>query len=267
MSFFFDVWTLEGFVLASDVRLIGTGRRSYAHKLRGSPYNETSCAIAVCGDYCEASLNFFTQATSRRDTLREVAYDFARAWTERFAGTEEYSAVHLVGFERIPETDEFVPQMWFWSNWAGERYLTKEELNGQFKSFSDPIPFNNHIPQKIKQLTGKFPAGSYTEERSLVTSFLALYQPYFIWNGDTHFWRSAAHAVGSAMNLLWREKTNWSIDETWRLAEMCLQFLAKVGSFMPESTVGLSPEGACDVLAVTPTGTERKVWSDLPNPD
>ena len=212
-------------------------------------------------------MNLFTQAISRKDTLKEVAHDFAREWTRRFAGTEQYSAVHLVGFERIPETDEFVPQMWYWCNWTGERYLTGEELSGQLESFSDSIPFNNHIPRKIKQLTGKFPAAPYAEECSLVTSFLALYQPYFTWNGDTHFWRSAAQVVGSAMNLLLSERLHWSIDETWQLTKICLQFLAKVGSFMSESTVGLSPEEECDVLVVTPTSINRKVWSRLPNSD
>jgi len=89
----------------------------------------------------------------------------------------------------------------------------------------------------IKELTGKFPGPTLEDQRDLVTSFLNLYQPFFTWNGDTDFWRSAARAVGSAMNLLWRQKSTWTIDETVTLTYSCLNFLAQVATLLPESSL------------------------------
>jgi hypothetical protein len=166
MSFFFDVWALDGFVLASDVRLINDGEITYAHKIGRAPYNSTiKCAVAVCGEYCETALRFLMQASARRDTLRDVAQDFAQRWTRRYAGTDDYSAAHLVGFDRIPGTDDVVAQMWFWSNWTSTRYCTQDELEAQLESFSQPIPFNNHVPQKIRQLTGRYPSEPHQSAR------------------------------------------------------------------------------------------------------
>jgi hypothetical protein len=79
-----------------------------------------------------------------------------------------------------------------------------------------------------------------------------LHQPLFTWNGDTSFWRSAASSVGSALNLLWKQKRAWTIDEATTVTSLCFEFLAKVGNLLPESTVGLSPDGKFDLITVTP---------------
>jgi hypothetical protein len=263
LSLFFDVWTSEGFVLVSDVRIMLDGKPMLGHKLARAPQAcPTNCAIAVCGEYPQASLNFFSEATSRHNTLRDIARTFASRWTERFGGTQEYSAVHLVGFEEIAESGLKIPQMWFWANWSGQEFAPKSHFEVELATFDRPIPANNHIPHKIKQLTGKFPEPTPEGEAELVRSFLSLYQPFFTWNGDTAFWRSAASAVGSAMNLLWREKANWSIRDATKIATECLRFLANVGSLLEESTVGLSPDSDCDVLEITPQGINAR-WVNV----
>ena len=201
MSFFFDVWTVDGFIIASDVILLENGKQRYLRKLAyTSQHSELTCAIAVCGDYPERCLNFFTHAVSIKDTLRDVAYCFAEKWTEAYAGTEDYSAVHIVGYEKIPNSDDLVPQMWFWTTRnARGKYVSEEELQRNLKTFSNPIPQDNHIPWKIKQLTGQFPGSTLEEENRLVREFLQKHQPYFTWNGDPKFWKNAADYIGSAL--------------------------------------------------------------------
>ena len=252
MSFFFDVWTSQGFVLASDVRLRWNKESKYAHKI-AVPHSRSKvkCAIAVCGEFPESSLGYFTLATNIKDSLREIAEEFATRWVEKYAGTEEYSAIHLIGFENMETSNRFLPQMWFWSNWDGAGYHSRSILEDQLRSFSDPIPHNNHIPQKIKQLSGDFP-NTPEQEYSLVMSFLQHSEPYFTWNGDTAFWRSALHAVDSALNLLKNKKRNWTLDEVSTVTGLCLEFLIKIGNILPNSTVGLSEEGDFDMVRITP---------------
>ena len=148
MSFFFDVWTNEGFILASDVKLLVNDESHYIHKIAVSAQGATvPCAIATCGDYVENSLRYFVEATVLKDTLREVAKHFAEKWTRRYAGTEEYSAVHLVGFERIPQSGRYVPQVWYWHNYEeGRGFLSEERLQMELSSFAEPVPANNHLP-------------------------------------------------------------------------------------------------------------------------
>lgn len=248
VSFFFDVWTSNGFVLASDVRLTVNDELMNAHKLmRSGMASRVNCAMAVCGEYPETCLKYFTEATTAKDTLREVAERFAQNWTDRYAGTELYSAVHLVGFENNPGSELLVPQMWFWTTSSGSGYHSEQTLTRQLNSLSDHMPHNNHIPQKFRQLVGVFPASTLEEERALVAAFLQRNEPYFTWNGDTHFWRSAADAVGSALNLLKGKKSDWDIDEIGKVTGACLRFLVKVGDLLPESTVGLSQRGEFDM--------------------
>jgi hypothetical protein len=258
VSFFFDVWTSQGFVLASDVRLIVNGEAGYAHKLAMSgPNSRVNCAIAVCGEYPRNCLRYFSEATPRKDTLREVAEHFASRWIERYAGTEEYSAVHLVGFEGVGNSDTLLPQVWFWCNWTPSGYLDKETLERQLNTFSEAIPHNNHIPDKMKQLTGQFPGPTLEEEYSSVIAFLKQWDPYFTWNGDTNFWSSAAKAVSLALNLLNGNKPGLTLAEISDVTSTCLEFLIKLGNLSPDSTVGLSREGDFDVLQVTP---EETMW-------
>jgi hypothetical protein len=264
MSFFFDVWNEESFVLVSDVRLLRNGSQTYAHKVAAAhPSGAVTSAIATCGDYCERSLELFTQATAAKDTLRDIASDFAHAWTERYAGTEDYSAAHIVGYEKIHGSHQVVPQMWYWANWDPDppRFLTDDELSPHLKSFDEHTPFNNHIPTKIEG----FSAQTLDEERVLVQAFLRQHQPVFTWNGDRTFWGGAGNVVQSVFELLRPETGIWDADNTWEIAKDCLEFLARVGSFRNDSTVGLSPEEECDVLVVTPAGVERKMWSKLPD--
>lgn len=267
MSFFFNTWAYEGFVLASDVRLLENGEQRMGHKLAIHVSNaKVVCAVAVCGEYPKVCIDFFYEASALKDTLKEVAQHFASKWTQRFAGTQDYSAVHLVGFERIPQSDQCVPQMWYWHNWLGPKetdFRDKSELAAELDSFTDPIPKNNHIPYRIREITGKFPAPRLDDEASLVRSFLRLHEPYFTWNGDTAFWRSATNAVGSAMNLLAHQKSNWSINEVGKITKHCLTFLAQIATFLPQSTVGLSKEMDCDVLELTPQGINTVSWANL----
>ncbi len=210
MSFFFDVWTKEGFILTSDVRMIINGKVTMLHKLASSRNSKIVCAIAVCGDYPENCLNFFLEATMTKDTMRDAAFAFSQKWTDRYAGTKDYSGVHLVGFEKVHSFVTMLPQMWYWCNWKGpnpDDFFSNEELSLDIKSFSKPIPHNNHIPYKIKELTGKFPGPTLGDETKYVIDFLQKYQPFFTWNGDTSFWRSALGTIDSAMALLLKEKT------------------------------------------------------------
>lgn len=265
MSFFFDVWTLDGFILASDVRIMENDQPKMGHKVYCSPDSaRVKCAIAVCGMYPDFCKNHFIQAVATKDTLKDIAKDFAEKWTNRYAGTTEYSAVHLVGFEKIESSGKSVHQMWYWHNSEdGINFLSEKDLQGDLKTFVDPIPANNHIPWKIKELTGKFPGPTLEDEYSLVNSFLRLHQPLFTWNGDTNFWRSASSSVGSALNLLWKQKHTWTMDEATEVTKLCFEFLAKVGNLLPDSTVGFSPDGKYDLLTVTPDKVEWVSKADI----
>jgi len=267
MGLFLDVWTGGGFILVSDVRLTCNGDHSYIHKLRASrPGAKVTCAIAVCGDYPKACIDFFDQAVALKDTLRDVAHNFAAAWTKRFAGTQDYSAVHLVGFERIPDTDEFVPQMWYWHNSApGEDFYSEDRLRGDLSTFSDFIPFNNHLPLVAQEQAGKMVLNSLDQERLFVLEFLRKYQPVFTWNGDNDFWLSASKAVESAVDLLREQLSHLGLHETARLARACLQFVADVGDLLVNSTVGVTPDKKCDVLIVTPDKVKRVEWAEWPD--
>jgi hypothetical protein len=272
MSFFFDVWAHDGFVLASDVRLIEEvdGQQvepTYIHKIVQSPYWRVGvkCAVAFCGVEPDLCRRYFIEACASKDTFKSIAEQFARKWTEHFAGTSKYSAVHLVGFERHQNSDKSIPQMWYWHNWSdGEGFLTEERLSRDLATFSDPIPANNHLPWKINELTGKFPAMVPEDEFSLAMAFLRLYQPFFTWNGDTTFWRSASETVGSALNLLWRQKTTWTLEEVFQLTKDCLGFLTSVARLLPASTVGISPAGQFDLLTVKPNEIVASM-AELPN--
>jgi hypothetical protein len=264
MSLFFDVWMRDGFILSSDVRVIINGKPKYGHKIfKPGSSSKVNCALAVCGAYPEVSKSIFFEATSMKDTLKDVAKYFATKWVERFAGTDDYSAVHLVGFEVYPDIGISVPQMWYWTNNINGMYLDKKQLENDLASFTSSIPNNNHIPYKIKEHTGKFPDGTPQNEAEMVISFLNLFQPFFTWNGDSLFWQSAAQAVGSAMNLLWREKANWSINDGGNLAKSCLTFLAEVGGLLDSSTVGLSNNNQCDVLLIKPDEIVVANWADI----
>jgi hypothetical protein len=267
MSFFFDVWTSKGFILASDVRIMINGAATNGHKLaRAATNSKVNCAIAVCGDYPDNCLNYFREATMTKDTLREIAHAFAKKWTERYSGTQEYSAVHIVGFEKIPNFETTIPQMWFWCNWQGRSandYYSKEALALALNSFSEPVPHNNHIPYKIRELTEKFPGSDLKDELQLVTAFLKEFEPFFTWNGDTAFWRSALGIVDSAMSLLKKEKITWSIDEVSRLTSYCLGFLANTGTLLEFSTVGFTGDHKYDMIQVTPSNIETLSWADI----
>lgn len=266
MSFFFDVWSYEGFTLASDVRYSIDNQAKYAHKIAVPTLGKSkvNCAVAFCGDYPKNILDYFTVAYMGQDTLRDVAERFASDWTERYAGIDDISAVHLVGYERVPETDFYIPQLWYWHNWTEQKgLLSKKRLNKDLASFSDLTPKNNHVPWKIKELYGKSLPSTLQEEYDLVMSFLRLNQPVFTWNGDNEFWFSAAQTIGSAMNLLSRKKVDWTILEIADLTQLCLKFLAKVGNMLPDSTVGLSASEDLDILSVTSEGSEWQIRADI----
>jgi hypothetical protein len=73
MSFFFDVLTSQGFVLASDVRFVINGEPKHAHKLDiSSGASKVNCAIAVCGEYPMLSLN--------RDSAQMCCFTNLESW-------------------------------------------------------------------------------------------------------------------------------------------------------------------------------------------
>ena len=260
MSFFFDVWAYDGFVLASDVRMMVNGAQAFGHKLQtSSPSSKVTCAIAVCGDYPDACLGFFSEAIITKDTLRDVAHLFATRWTNRYAGTQDYSAVHIAGYERTTE-GLAIPQMWYFTTGYSD-----EDHHRNLASFSDRYPLNNHIPWKVKELTGAFPNSTPEDENQVVRAFLRIHEPFFTWNGDPSFWGSAGDAVTSAIRLLRRFKGHWTLEECAQLTSHCLTFLASVGRLLPESTVGVSPAGEFDLLCVEENGARWISCADLPN--
>jgi len=266
MSFFFDVWASEGFVLASDVRIMENEEPKFGHKLHCPPSgSRVPCAMAICGDYPDVASGFFMEAASTKDSLRDLAEAFAKRWTHRFAGTTDYSAVHLVGYQQDEGVKDGVPQLWYWtkSHSAAQPFIPEDRLRADLSSFRKPIPNNNHIPHKILEEVGKFPDPNLISEGVLVQSFLTVFEPYFTWNGDNAFWWSAAGSVSSAMQLLTRRKTCCKINEIAELTETCLQFLARVGKHLPGSTVSLSPSNDCDVLIVKRTGVEKFRWAQV----
>jgi len=203
------------------------------------------------------------QATSGAKSLREVAHRFAQKWTGRFSGIQEYSAVHLVGYDTTGD-GAVVPQMWFWTNWDGTTFHSDSTLQANRASFSDFAPTNNHIPHKAVSVgfSQELPS-SLEEERQLVEAFLQSTQPAFTWNGDQSFWRSASGSVGTALDQLRTQKSDWSLDECVSLTEMCLEFLVGVGSMLPQSTVGLGQNGQFDLITVTPNGVNRIKWAEV----
>lgn len=257
MSFFFDVWTNSGFVLASDVRLLENGEQKLMHKIVTSgPSSKIKCAIAVCGDYPRTCANFFRHAWMVKDSLHDIAQDFASQWTERYAGTQDYSAVHLVGFEKIGTSNTQIPQVWFWCNWGLNGYLTKAQLAQQLADFSRPVPFNDHIPQKIVELGGQFPH-SLEEEHKYVTRFLSQRQPYFSWNGDTDYWRGAMVSVAKALKQMPINRSSHLLDQACDMVRRCIGHVIGLGYLLPNSTVGFSNEGEFDMVKVTP---DQNTW-------
>lgn len=265
MSFFFDVWTSEGFVLASDVRFTIDGKPRYGHKIRvTSPTSHIKCALVVCGDYPNACTSYFAEAIATKNSLREIAHHFATRWTERYSNGVDFSAVHLVGFEPVANSLLSVPQVWYWNNWEeAHGFYTETLLNERLETFKHPIPFNNHLPQKVAELTGKYPEPGLQGELELVTSFLRLSEPVFSWNGDIKFWRSAAATISSAMNLVGRERPRWTIPETVRLTRKCLNFLVDIGKLIPNSTVGIGPDKKFDVVSITRNGIKWESKSNI----
>ena len=118
--------------------------------------------------------------------------------------------------------EHVVPQMWFWTNWDGTTFHSDSTLQANRASFSDFAPTNNHIPHKAVSVgfSQELPS-SLEEERQLVEAFLQSTQPAFTWNGDQSFWRSASGSVGTALDQLRTQKSDWSLDECVSLTEMC----------------------------------------------
>ena len=268
MTFYFDVLTKDGFVLAGDVRLteeIGSAEKTYgyAHKVIPSPrwHVGPKCAMAIAGEDPSFCRNAFVSAALLGSSLRDIATRFAIEWTKHFAGSEKYSGVHLVGFERYADTSAPVPQLWYWSTRAEEdTFLSQEILEGHLETLGagfEGIPYNLHTPQLVQREFGKKVLRLPQDEEPLIRSYLTLVEPKFTWNGDTAYWRGAAGAVGSALALLRGQKPNWSLEETARLTRHCLQFVEQVSNLLPGSSVGASPDGRYDICIVS---AERVEW-------
>ena len=264
MSFFFDAWTKSGFVLASDVYLLENDSKKQAHKLfHSNPRSQVKCAMAVCGEYPVLCNTFFVEACMRKDNLRDIAKHFAHRWVERFGGTTEYSAVHIVGFEHIHDLSIDIPQMWFWCNWGGKSeddYPDKDYFLKEFESFTEIIPRNNHIPYKIKELTGLFPDPNYESEYKLVRQFLQD-KHYFTWNGDTKFWRDALDKVGAEMNQ--RVGANRTLDEVSEILRNCILRLEDQAKEANVGTITSSTDRKIDILQITPNQINKYEWANI----
>lgn len=257
MTIFFDVWMNDGFVLASDMRVIVNNKPTYGHKIaRSAASSRILCGIAAAGEFSDTCISFFHEAVAPSDTLRDIARRFAINWTRRYASSNDYSAVHIVGFETIRGTSQVIPQMWYWHNANDGTFISANQLNAELGTFSEQVPWNNHIPRKIQELTQVALPLTLQEEHDLVRGFLQTLQPIFTWNGDTTFWQSAAQAVGSAMQLLIPKGVMTTLSQAASAATICLDFLVRLSSLLPKSTIGSSPSGEFDVLILKPTNIE-----------
>jgi hypothetical protein len=261
VSFFFDTWFRDGFVLVSEAKLLevsgGVVRDKYLRKIQVNPHyqaNKVGCAIVVCGDDPQVALALFREACAGGDTLRDIARRFGRKWTARFSpenGEPLYSAVHMVGFEKAPnEEDLFVPQMWYWTTWEPNLgYHTKEQLEEHLQSFKEVNPHNNHLHRIIAKRTKTPLASTLKEEYRIAMSFLRSTGAYITWNGDRNFWDSAYHVVKALRPVFHRSQPN-TLEELAQLTKLCLDFLVRVSAFLPDSTLGFSPSEEVDIVLV-----------------
>lgn len=272
MSFFFDVFCEDGFALVSEQieveKSVGIETRGTLRKISSNPYfkadnpKTVNCAIVVCGDYPRAVLSYFNHACALGDTLRDVAKRFAEKWTDKYQpedGELWDSAVHLVGFERIPDFDVLVPQMWYWTTWVPEdnqmKFYTKKELEEHLQSFGDHNPHNNHMCRIFANSTKASIPENLLEEYEFVTAFLDKNSPYITWNGDRDLWGSALHAAQALQPVIsfgWQN----TLENLAELTNLCIEFLVKINSFLPDQTLSLVGDGVPDVLLVSATGQD-----------
>ncbi len=250
MSFFFDVWTKNGFILTSDVKLTGDPSKKYAHKIAISPRScKTPCAIVVCGVFPEMVINnYFLEACSVADTsLRDIAECFGKKWTERFSDSEDYSAVHICGFSGS-ENIGFIPQMWYWTNWDHDKnnYKSEEKLKKDLESFSKYCPNNNWTARFGNRII-KMEINNFETEKKLTSDFLEEHAPFYTWNGDSQFWRSAAESVGIISNLLQPQLKNMANKKLIKLTKIVMWFLLEIAKFVEINTVS-SKQGKIDIV-------------------
>lgn len=271
MSFYFDVFCSSGFVLASERLLLesinGVEHKKSCEKIRKNPYynaNKVICAVVVCGESPEVVLSDFDHACAIGDTLRDIAKRFAEKWTERFQpeGDERCdSAVHLVGFEMIPDMDILVPQMWYWTTWkpdkseTGMRFYTKAELQGQLQSFTESNPHNNHMCRIFAERTSKPIPSNLEEEYKMVMAYLEEYGPLATWNGDRDLWGSASHAAQALAPVFEISQPN-SLENLAEITSLCLEFLVKISSLLPNPLLSLSQGEGPDILLISSKGLE-----------
>lgn len=272
MSFFFDVFFRDGFVVASDVMLMessdGIDDEKHLRKVRINPHSShegVNCAIVVCGDYPEVPLSFFGLACAGGDSLRDIAKRFAQMWTRRFAPESNehvYSAVHLVGFETNPNGGLMVPQMWYWATWEPQPgYYTRETLEEHLQSFADSNPHNNHLNRIIANKTEVPTALTLEEEYRVAEDFLERIGAYITWNGDRDLWASANHAVNALQPIFTISQPD-TLEELAKLTGICLDFLVRISSFLPITTLGFSPSEEVDIVYLSRSGA---TWFQRPS--
>lgn len=269
MSFFFDVSCPDGFVLASERLLLksinGAEQKAQCRKIRENPHynaNKTPCAVVVCGDFPEVVLRDFTHACAVGDTLRDIAKHFAERWTQRFQPEGDElcdSAVHLVGFEAIPNTDILVPQMWYWTTWIPEnnrrRFYTRVELEDHLQSFTESSnPHNNHMCRIFAGENAPIPS-TLEQEYKVVMDFFEERGPHATWNGDRDLWGSAFHAA-QALKPVFALSQPSSLKHLAEITNLCLEFLVKISSLLPNPLLGLPPGEKPDILLLSKDGPE-----------
>lgn len=269
MSFFFDVFCPYGFVLASEQMLVKSvnqvEQRELGRKIRENPHfrtNQVICAVVVCGESPDAVLMDFGQACAIGDTLRDIAKRFAEKWTQRFQPESAElcdSAVHLVGFEAIPDTDILVPQMWYWTTWIPEdnrmKFFTKAELEGHIQSFSESNPHNNHMCRIFANRTNMEIPSTLEQEYKMVMAFFAENGPYATWNGDRNLWGSASHTA-QALAPVFAISQPGSLENLAEITSLCLEFLVKISSLLPNSLLSLPHGERPDILLLSKNGPE-----------
>lgn len=254
MSFFFDVWTPNGFILASDVKISNDPESKYMHKIIEAPHTcKTSCAIVICGDYPQACAQFFMEACCLADdSLKKIAEHFGTRWTKKYAGTTDYSAVHICGFKEVDGIK--IPQMWYWTNWNHSKndYKEEKDLLSNLTTFENEFPDNNWMPVLAKRVEG-----NVGDESAIVNAYLQRHSLFFTWNGDEKYWKSALATANAVPALLETQLKGLPIRAAADLTASALRFLIKVGNYLENNTVSASPNNEIDVLIL---GKDSMSW-------
>jgi hypothetical protein len=159
----------------------------------------------------------------------------------------------------MPNSELLVPQMWYWTTWLPEdnqmKFYPKTELEEHLLSFNSSNPHNNHMCRIFADRTEVPIPSTLKEENELVMTFFEERGPYATWNGERDLWGSALNAVKAMAPLFSISKTN-TLENLADISVLCLEFLVKINSFLPNQTLFLADNGAPDILLVSRSGAK-----------